>query len=490
MNPKDDMRYAKLSIIVIALAIVFRVVLALFSAVSGDACWHFSAAKFIANEKEFPLFEQIGRDEPFWAPPMFHVIASIFYLLFGEVGLKIVPPLFGSLALIVSYLIFRKSLSYRAAFYAILFLSFIPFFIDYSILGYVESLLAFFAVLSIYFALSNRLILSGITAGFAILTKYNGLFIIPVIIFIACKNTSKKEWMKNFLAAASLPILIGLPWLIRNWILLGNPIWPFLNFIFGGFQRLSFSSVDISRLISGKTYIATYLGFFGIPDGNYNLLSFFDIPYFWALMPVFLAGTFIFILPLLFGFKKSSAHQIFYALLASFTILFILYVINVGILVTRVLLPAIIAIAFIYGSGCDTILKKIPRLEKMLTLLLVIIVIGFSSAEAVKFMLAANSWNFYNEDFEWAKSNTGKGSVFLIGSQCIPFHLDRKAVFPSLSIDTNEYDYVWVNQQFKLEPQSILSKEQLYKIKSKKLEMVYKNKKTKTEIYKLIKDKR
>src|SRR3989338_5725068 len=136
MNPKDDIKYAKLSIIVIALAIVFRVIFTLFSAISGDACWHFSAAKFIANEKEFPLFAQIGRDEPFWAPPLFHIITSIFYLLLGEVGLKIVSPLFGSLALIFSYLIFRKFLSDRASFYAMLFLSFIPIFIDYSILGY------------------------------------------------------------------------------------------------------------------------------------------------------------------------------------------------------------------------------------------------------------------------------------------------------------------------------------------------------------------
>ena len=184
---KSYSKYAKLSIAVIIIAILFRFFLISVSTVSGDACWHFSAAKFIANEWKFPLFEQIGRGEPFWAPPLFHAIASFFYILLGDIGLRLVSPLFGSLTLIISYLIFRKFLSDRASFYAILFLSFIPIFIDYSVLGYVESLLTFLVVLSIYFALENKFILSGIAAGLAILTKYNGVFIIPVLLFIIYK---------------------------------------------------------------------------------------------------------------------------------------------------------------------------------------------------------------------------------------------------------------------------------------------------------------
>jgi len=135
MKLKNLSKYTKLGILVIIIAIILRVFLMSISTISGDACWQFSASKFIANEGKFPLFEQIGRDEPFWPPPLFHIISAFSYSIFGEIGLKLVPLIFGSLALIFSYLIFRKFLSERASFYAILFMSFIPISIDYSILG-------------------------------------------------------------------------------------------------------------------------------------------------------------------------------------------------------------------------------------------------------------------------------------------------------------------------------------------------------------------
>ena len=59
------------------------------------------------------------------------------------------------------------------------FLTFIPIHIDYSVFGYVESALTFFVVLSVYFALEDKALLSALAAGLSILTKYNGIFILP-----------------------------------------------------------------------------------------------------------------------------------------------------------------------------------------------------------------------------------------------------------------------------------------------------------------------
>ena len=132
-------KYEKYTIIVLIIAIVIRFALVSLYTVSGDACWYFSISKFIGNNMQIPLFEPLGRDEPFWAPPLFHIIAALFssiFSIFGsDFGLKLISPLFGSLSLIVSYLILKKFLSEKALFYGILLMSFIPIFIDYSVLG-------------------------------------------------------------------------------------------------------------------------------------------------------------------------------------------------------------------------------------------------------------------------------------------------------------------------------------------------------------------
>ena len=113
-----------------------------------------------------------------------------------------------------------------------------------------------------------------------------------------------------------------------------------------------------------------------------------------------------------------------------------------------------------------------------------LVVVGFVFSETVKFGLASKSWNSYNEDFSWVKTNTNKENVFLLGSQCLPLRMDRKAVFPSTDITKNTYDYVWINQNFKLEPQSMLNEQHRKIVEEMNLELVYENKKTGTRILK------
>src|SRR3989338_3339373 len=159
--PKNDPDfYKKLTIIVILIGIILRFALAFVYSISGDSCWQLSASRFLAENKKFPLFEPLGRDEPFWAPPLFHIMAAFLYSLFGiygpnaaEFGMKMLSPLFGSLTLVLAYLISKKLFDEKITFYSMLFTSFIPIFIDYHVFSYIDGTLAFFVVLSIYFSL-------------------------------------------------------------------------------------------------------------------------------------------------------------------------------------------------------------------------------------------------------------------------------------------------------------------------------------------------
>jgi 4-amino-4-deoxy-L-arabinose transferase-like glycosyltransferase len=230
-------KYEKTAIWVIVIAILIRVYLASIYQVSGDACWQLSNAKFISDNNNFPLFEQFGRSEPFWPPPLFHLISAFVYSIFSNFSLtaadfmiKFVSPFFGSLTLILFFLIAKQLFSNKIALLSLLFLSFIPLHIDYSVFSYVDGTITFLAVLSVYFALKNKFLLASIISGLAILTKYNGIFIIPVIWYIAyIKSKGGTGFVKKFLLISLISVSIGSLWFARNWILLGNPVYPFLT---------------------------------------------------------------------------------------------------------------------------------------------------------------------------------------------------------------------------------------------------------------------
>ena len=477
-------KYEKYALIAIIIAIILRFSLIGTYAVSGDACWHMSAARFMANNYQIPLFEPIGRDEPFWPPPLFHFIAAAFYLVFGELGLKLVSPLFGSLTLIVTYFLFRKMLAPRQSFYAIFFLSFVPLYIDYNVLGYVESVLTFLFVIGIYFALESRFLLAGIVTGLAMLAKNNGIFLIPVLIYIAYKKSGKNALLKNLFFVVILPGIIASPWLIRNWIYMGNPIWPFMNGVFHGLEMHSYLDFAAENIISAGTYIALYLGFFGVPDGNYQALFFANLPNFGLLLSMYIITTIIFLLPILFGFRKSKNHVIWYVLLISFLPLFLLYVSNVGAFVSRMLMPAFLALAFIYGIGMDSIASRFKSKGKLFFILLIIVSVGFIGAEIFKFQLAKQSWDFYQDDFGWVKANTQKNDFIMAGGQCMSFYFDRFTLLPKME-NIGKVDYVFVNQDFKVDKKRAMTPEDILGKITKNGRLVYKNKETKTEIYSL-----
>ena len=479
-------KYTKLAIIIIIIGILLRFTLASVYHISGDGCWHFSVARFIADEGKIPLFEQFGRDEPFWAPPVFHLILAFFYKTFSifsqnaaEFSMKMVSPLFSSLTLIVSYLIIKELFSKKTALYSLIFLTFIPLSMDYGIFGYVDSTLSFFVVLSVYFMLKNKLVSSALCFGLAILTKYNGGFIFPVLLLIIYKK-NKKDFLKKTLLFISISALVGLPWFARNWIQLGNPVWPFFNSIFQGLELYLTShvgSAKIMSLFSLNGLMAFYLGFFGIPNGNINTLFFFKIPALKLLFTIWLIATITFIFPLFLGLKKLKHKNILFTWIISYIILILLYVVSAGWSISRFMLPALPAIALIWSNGLDKI-----RYKKIATTILAMILVGFVSTGFVKVIIATNSWNSYNDDFDWIKANTNKEAV-LLGYQCLSYNSNKFSIIPRPE-NIKKADYIFVNENFKLEGRSIVKDDILDTIKEEDFEKSYNNPKTGTIIYK------
>lgn len=482
-------KYTKCSILIIVLFSLVVLSLASIYHVSGDGCWHIPAGKFIANNQKIPLLEPLGRDEPFWSPPLYHMIVAFVYYLFSYMGndaanfaVKFVSPLFGIMSLIFSFLAIKKLFNSKIGFYSTVFLAFVPIFIDYSVLSYVESTLTFFVVLSVYFMLNGRFILAGISAGLSILAKYNGVFILPVLLYILYKRFGKDVFRKKAWMVIIVPLLVAMPWFIRNWILLGNPVWPFLNFIFNGFEAKSYSALEFGRLFHYNILAYTYFGIFGVPDGNYALLALLQAPYSNILLAAWLIGTLIFIAPLIVGIF-SKRNGILGIWILSYLALFFLYVMNVGWAVSRMMLPAFPAVAAFWAFGAER-LFKLKKFKKMLLVLLAVVIVGFVSASYIKFGIAASQWNFYKEDFGWVKSNTKPNDIFIAHGQCVPYNIERTSLYANEE-NLDKADYLWVNRNFALDRVSILDDKALNLVQGRKYELAYSNKKTGTWIYKI-----
>ena len=493
-------RYSAVVISIFALVILY---LTAVHHVSGDACWYMSISRFISNNRLIPFDEPLGRDMPFWSPPLFHIMAASVFYAFGNVShsfanfaVKFISPFFGIGSLFLSFAIIKKLFDSKIAFYSIVFLAFIPIFVDYSIFSYVESTLVFFVILSLYFVINGRIVLGGIAAGLSVLVKYNGIFILPALVyFIYLSNAKKRIFFKKSAVLILLALIIPSPWFIRNLVLLGNPVWPFLNFIFHGYSASSYGNLQLSNLVDPDFAIYTYLGFFGVPDCRYAALTFFKIPYFGILLPLWLLGTFVFIMPLLIGFFrigklriKNSASKVKVNFLLFWIIAYIfvllLYVVNAGFAVSRMILPAFPAIAVFWAFGYEKIANS--KCRKLAIFCLFIIIIGLIFAETIKITLASREWGKYKEDFDWIKQNTPEGAIFMANGQCFPYNIERLALYSTsenIRENLENADYIWVNQNFKLDTFSSFDKQSLSIIQSGDYKAEYRNKKTGTIIY-------
>ena len=493
--------WIRLAAVVIVVGAVLRFSLAAISHPSGDSCLHLSAARFIAENGSIPFLEPFGYGrEVFWPPPLFHLIAATLYDLVSrfsvsaaEFAMKLVSPFFGSLTLPLVFLIVKRLFqNNRLAFFATFFVAFLPLHIYASTLSFIDSFVTFFTTAAIYLALERRVLLGAVFAGLSLSSKQNALFILPVFfyaIYVSYRSRIRTFIVKSA-AAAAVVIVTGIPWFVRNFVLLGNPFWPFLYRIFGGtiVPKAVESNFSVAYLFNPIAHITQfYLEFFGVPSGSIASFSFIELPFMRLLLPLWLLATVIFFAPVIFGFfVKSVRHRsLLYLWLLVFFAMLLLYIMNLNMVFARLALPAIPAVAAFWALGFDKILSRLSSLKIVnmpLSTLFVVAVVGcafaFAGAEAVKVTLAAKAWDVYSDDFTWIREHTPKDALVGYRGQCLSYNINRQ-----VNYDLGKVNYVWVNQDFRLEPVSIVEPNYLHDIEQD-FTLVYANKATGTNIYK------
>ena len=170
-------------------------------------------------------------------PASVEVLYSALMVISGTRG----PELFaffgiGALLLVSYGFAIRLGLDEKAAWWAVALIATMPVVYRGSYGGFVDAIFSGFVLLALRFALdadeSKGRVLAGIFAGLAMATKYTG---IPAFVLILAAAMAL-AWVRQAVAPtklvgrfALLAVIAGCvaaPWYLRNWIVLGSPIYP------------------------------------------------------------------------------------------------------------------------------------------------------------------------------------------------------------------------------------------------------------------------
>ena len=201
---------------------------------------------------------------------------DLLYVIPLYFGNDIIPKyIHFTFALLTAWLVFsylRKRIDvYYGLLGALFFLS-IPIIVKLSITAYVDLGLVFFSFAALFYFLKwieNRfrlryLIISAISCGLALGTKYNGLivfFLLTLFVPFIYSRFSREQGVPAYkgighsAAFFMLAFLIFSPWMIRNYIWTGNPVYPLYQTWLGS-KKGDSDEHSIERLQKSSTVVA------------------------------------------------------------------------------------------------------------------------------------------------------------------------------------------------------------------------------------------
>ena len=167
----------------------------------------------------------------FHKPPLYMWLTAIMYKIFGvnEFSARFWSAIFGTGGIVITYFLGKELYNKYVGLISSMILLTTPQYLNYSRMGMLDVPVTFFISLSILFfwlGLKNNkyFILSGISVGFAIMTKgVVGLlpfFIVLLFLFLTTNLSPLKN--KNLLKGFSASIAVAAPWHISQLILHGK----------------------------------------------------------------------------------------------------------------------------------------------------------------------------------------------------------------------------------------------------------------------------
>lgn len=325
---------------------------------------------YLINHKIFNVQENLFSNYPSLGEMLYTLAISVQGDEFG----KLINFSVSILCAVVIYLISRKLFNRKTGILSVAIFYITPIVSTLSWTTGVDLFVVFFVLLSLYAFISNLSSYTvGIFAGLALSCKLTAVFFIPAFFIL---YIIKKVKLNEILIFVIIIFVMISPWLIKNVIYTGNPVFPHLRNLFGGpvLNEDSFK-ILISELKSIK--IRNVLDFFMFP---WNLTL--NVPAFGRYM---IGPMFLFLIPLTFiqnRFKQS--HNLKHISLF-FLVAFILWIITTNL--SRYFLPGLAILSIILAYSCERVFNSKNILKYIL----------FAGISVL--LLINTCWSFYLLNF-------------------------------------------------------------------------------------------
>ena len=208
---------------------------------SFDALWyHLTLPKMWLSQGHLSFYP--GSVFKYSAMPMLTEMLYLPALALGsEVLAKFIHYLFGILTLIVTFKLSRKYLSIHYSLLTITILSSNLVFSWLQITANIDLARTFFETLALYLFLDKKIYKSAVSLGLAASTKLLALGSLPIYWILAWRQ---KKSFKYPIYYSLLTITILSPWLLRSYLVTGNPVYPFLSPLYTD-TRISLNPTDL-----------------------------------------------------------------------------------------------------------------------------------------------------------------------------------------------------------------------------------------------------
>jgi hypothetical protein len=222
-------------------AVIFVLILA-HSALSPVQEWdamvyHAESAQLWFQERPSPAIiygPSVGIEISANYPPLFPAAGAATYTLldrFDDLYLRILPPLLFLAILLMAFGYARRRLGEDAACYAVLLMLGTPLLVLYSAWPTAYILLAALVLATVILSdiaaesgSRTRWALAGGVAGLAMLSHVYGVIAIPI--GVVAVVMARRRRVAGPLVFVGVALLVAAPWLLRNFVLLHDPLYP------------------------------------------------------------------------------------------------------------------------------------------------------------------------------------------------------------------------------------------------------------------------
>jgi hypothetical protein len=415
-----------------------------YPSVEGDSlAYGVNYAKIIFEKGKIPLIAgpSIGLEMSANYPPGVQLLAVYLYILAGNPNdfyYRIIQPIFGLATIIVTYkfaMIVTKNKT--ASVFAIFILSAIPVFWELFICETYLMYLALMMTLSVYFffkaynsndsVAKKYEIIGALFCGFSALTSYMGLFSFGILLLY---TINRRMDAKGFVRLVILSSCVILPWYMRNFLLLGNPVYPFFG-------------------------IGNYLDPLLFRSSTQHFQNWLKISPFYMVSIISKLGAGILLVAIIYLTFAKPKH---------FLIILPLYLLFAGVSIMAVHLPfprylimALPALAIILSVGIKSLLAR-HSLATNVAVIIIILPILISSIAMFPYVnsvkptsaIGNDKWNYLSQVYEeayawkWINENTPQNAriatydikTYYIDRDTMP--LDGNESIPLYKMDTIE----------------------------------------------------